>query len=1097
MQRRVRVHASLAAARRRAFERSCRAPSRAPHIPRARSHRAAPEMREHVFPVTDAHGRSRKFLVEFPYDAYDAQIVFMERALEAMSRRQSALLESPTGTGKTLCLLASALSYVRNEGRSRKRKDREERRERESEAGTSGEGRAGGAAARGAYDDDIERRARTRAPVIVYATRTHSQVDQVVRELKKLDPMTRMTTLASRRHACVRDDVRALTGQAQSNRCAKLVTDRECGAKMALDFALEGKGGRLDVWGEGVQDIEELVTKAKRERGPCPFYLSRTKCAEAEIIFMPYNYLLDESVRRGLDIQWSDAVVIVDEAHNLEASAADSMSFSLTAAKLAKAIEETTKAHETKLTIDDDTDEGIVQAQDREMFSRGLGEEAAAFKAEDVYALGRTFMMLEDVLDRISREAGRNGEHRGGLGESLGDGGYVYDILAEVGITEFTYTRVVGLMRCAARMVQLGDSFMTTTSQRDTPLMEIANFIELLFKKRHEEYFVTRIGPDEEAFKTSKKARQGPTLSYWCFFPGLCLKELIEKEVGSFLLASGTLSPMESFSAELGMEFPVRLENPHVIQRSQIWGGVVTSGPSGSVLNSSFRFRDTQEYKTEIGNVILSSAKIVPDGLLVFFPSYGVMNACIKHWKSIGLWGNLEMTKTCVVEPNNSEEFQEAYGKYNEALKDRRGAAFFAVCRGKVSEGIDFADKACRGVILTGIPYAGAKDPLVMQKRRFLDKRRDQNGGGYSGNEWYSQTAMRAVNQALGRAIRHKHDFGAVILADERFANENARNQLSLWLRPSVQVHTVFNSVVSGLREFFHSQSGATNFKPVPAPARFVDIAVVKSKPTLKASSDARNKSMASVTSLMRQFSKNQGADEDDEARKQFMLVSKQTVPLRATKVDLFGEARDRQTKEAMKKSPLLMQLSQSRAAPESGQGVDLVSDENAGATKEERSKLFMRRARLELARDSYDELVREIEKVNTAEFDIRDLLRVASRVLKAPENPNGLYSLFGEFVPAPHKPVYEKHRRALVERQEQAKARKTVSGDISQLAVVAPPTACVVCAQPCNKPFEASGCRHAACYACWLGVVKPKGPGSCPSCSAEVLKKHLLKKFF
>lgn len=37
----------------------------------------------------------------------------------------------------------------------------------------------------------------------------------------------------------------------------------------------------------------------------------------------------------------------------------------------------------------------------------------------------------------------------------------------------------------------------------------------------------------------------------------------------------------------------------------------------------------------------------------------------------------------------------------------------------------------------------------------------------------YVQTAMRAVNQAVGRVIRHKSDFGAIILADERFAAKN------------------------------------------------------------------------------------------------------------------------------------------------------------------------------------------------------------------------------------------------------------------------------------------------------------------------------------
>ena len=41
------------------------------------------------------------------------------------------------------------------------------------------------------------------------------------------------------------------------------------------------------------------------------------------------------------------------------------------------------------------------------------------------------------------------------------------------------------------------------------------------------------------------------------------------------------------------------------------------------------------------------------------------------------------------------------------------GAVFFAVCRGKVSEGLDFADRAGRAVVITGIPYAMKTDPKV------------------------------------------------------------------------------------------------------------------------------------------------------------------------------------------------------------------------------------------------------------------------------------------------------------------------------------------------------------------------------------------------
>lgn len=46
----------------------------------------------------------------------------------------------------------------------------------------------------------------------------------------------------------------------------------------------------------------------------------------------------------------------------------------------------------------------------------------------------------------------------------------------------------------------------------------------------------------------------------------------------------------------------------------------------------------------------------------------------------------------------------------------------------------------------------------------------------------YIQNAMRAVNQALGRIIRHRNDYGAVLLADARFSG--LHHMLSTWIRP-------------------------------------------------------------------------------------------------------------------------------------------------------------------------------------------------------------------------------------------------------------------------------------------------------------------------
>lgn len=52
--------------------------------------------------------------------------------------------------------------------------------------------------------------------------------------------------------------------------------------------------------------------------------------------------------------------------------------------------------------------------------------------------------------------------------------------------------------------------------------------------------------------------------------PGLAMQALSAFKVRSFLLTSGTLSPLDSFAAELQLDFPITLENPHVIHQSQV-----------------------------------------------------------------------------------------------------------------------------------------------------------------------------------------------------------------------------------------------------------------------------------------------------------------------------------------------------------------------------------------------------------------------------------------------------------------------------------------------------------------------------------------------
>jgi hypothetical protein len=51
---------------------------------------------------------------------------------------------------------------------------------------------------------------------------------------------------------------------------------------------------------------------------PCPYYLSRALAKHAELIFAPYNYVLDPSIRKSMGIDLTDAICVLDEAHNIE-----------------------------------------------------------------------------------------------------------------------------------------------------------------------------------------------------------------------------------------------------------------------------------------------------------------------------------------------------------------------------------------------------------------------------------------------------------------------------------------------------------------------------------------------------------------------------------------------------------------------------------------------------------------------------------------------------------------------------------------------------------------------------------------------------------
>lgn len=55
--------------------------------------------------------------------------------------------------------------------------------------------------------------------------------------------------------------------------------------------------------------------------------------------------------------------------------------------------------------------------------------------------------------------------------------------------------------------------------------------------------------------------------------------------------------------------------------------------------------RSDPRYVTSLGQTILNLSRVIPDGLLVFFPSYTVLRSCRDDWQASGIWSKISVGK--------------------------------------------------------------------------------------------------------------------------------------------------------------------------------------------------------------------------------------------------------------------------------------------------------------------------------------------------------------------------------------------------------------------------------------------------------------------
>lgn len=813
--------------------------------------------------------RSRAF--QFPYEtAYKIQLELMTAVFLAIERGQVGVFESPTGTGKTLSLLCGALTWlslhkkrhvhgvraateatqsdepdwVLAHGEAKQREALEayeaELRARLEHARTHIESTQSSPAMRkrvklehdvpsddeflvGDYEEEAaqklprgdgeaflskEVRAMMQAydaqwtksepvseletrPKLFYASRTHTQLAQLVHEIKRTsfgngkEPV-RCITLGSRKQMCVHDGVRrigaVLGTEAMNERCLELM-DGKKGKRcpyLPSQHDVVGKA-QMDAYTDHalaqVRDMEDLVQLGKNMR-VCPYFGTRQSVRHAEVVALPYNLLLLRDARDALHLSLDESVVVIDEAHNL----IDTI--------LATYTTELTQAH---------IDEAAMQIG---MYLERFSMRLKGVNEEQVRIVQVVLRALQRVCARAKVTAPQ--ETSVSLSEFMAQMGGSVDQINFVRLERWLKdTRIARKIGGYADKKWLQEH--ASEGRRGMPKAHAMHMLEafLLALCNRAENGRVLVLVDEAGHVRFK---------YLLLHPGDAFEPLVTS-ARSVILAGGTMEPMNDFYTQLMPSVPreqfTTFACGHIVPREHVLGMVVQHGPKGMPLEFTHEAWQNTQLLDELANTLSNYINIVPRGMVVFFPSYGSLDATLVHWRRSGALDRLGRRKKVFTEPKEGKDVDAVLKAYGAAVAQPqpnapKGAILLAVVGAKLSEGINFQDDLARCVAMVGLPFPHAKSVELSERLAFA--RATGNSTNDAGRELYVNMCMRAVNQSMGRAIRHANDYAAFILLDRRYSREQILARFPGWIRTQVHVHERYGTTIKSLAQFFQSR---------------------------------------------------------------------------------------------------------------------------------------------------------------------------------------------------------------------------------------------------------------------------------------------------
>lgn len=231
---------------------------------------------------------------------------------DTAANRGHLALEMPTGSGKTVVLLAGALETALKLGKR-----------------------------------------------ILYVSRTHTQQEQTIKEFNEITRQAglslRAYALQGRARLCLKLDEAKDPEWADASpeelghfcSAAKSATDRDPSSSKACRFWEKLRAttdDELNAWVGAEAHTAEWLRSASYERGVCPYEMTKRLLPSATLVVAPYVFAFDPGLKRRLLEWWgcqeTDIILVVDEAHNVPSYLRESYSPRLTRERLRRGLME-------------------------------------------------------------------------------------------------------------------------------------------------------------------------------------------------------------------------------------------------------------------------------------------------------------------------------------------------------------------------------------------------------------------------------------------------------------------------------------------------------------------------------------------------------------------------------------------------------------------------------------------------------------------------------------------------------------------------------------------------------------------------------------